>query len=176
MSPHCRRHPPLYHLLHLLLLLFIIISLFHRLLLTLMRPFPSSRIDSPFRPPGHEPPLFPPAPSLSFSLSFVFFPFKYICTSLYLPLAISLFSCVYSSLSPSCFLSASRSSPLYYLPRAIYPSIHLPIRAHVHARIRARTYPSRSVDRSFSLSLFFFPPVSLSLSHGAPPRGSSSSS
>lgn len=187
MSPHCRHHPypplrrrrrRLRHLLLLLLLLFTVIPLFLRLL-TLMRPFPSSRIDSPFRPPGHKPSLFPPPLSLnplsiSLSFSFCFFcPFKYICFSL----AIFLFSCVYSLLSPFSLLLSSPSA--LYLPRAIYPSIHPSIYsfAHTYIRILARTllaplllspflFPS---FLSFSLALF------LSCSRAGHLRGNSSS-
>lgn len=163
MSPHCRRHPPptpppppRRRRLHLLfLLLFIIIPLF-LFLLTLVCPFPSSRIDSPFRPPGHEPPLFPPPPSLiplfSLSLSFSSLLFSF---HLNIFLSQSFYLAVCLLLSFSSFLFASRSSPLYYIPRAIYPSIHLPIRAHVCSHTCAHV-PFSLRRFSLSLSLFIF--------------------
>lgn len=172
MSPHCRRHPPLH-------LVFIIIPLFHLFLLlhhlTLMRPFPLSRIDSPFRPPGHEPPLFPPSPSFS-SLSFLSFSLLFsFHLNIFVPLSISqsLYLAVFTLLFLPFPFSPLLAHPLFTISPVpfIHPSIYL--FAHTYTRIRARTYPSRSVDRSLSFSFFFsFHP--LSLSHGAP-QGSFSS-
>lgn len=140
-----------------------------------MRPFPSSRIDSPFRPPGHEPPLSPPPLlsflsflSPSFSLTFSLFLFKYV----FFFLAISLFSYVYSFFFLP-FLSAFRLSlSSLYLPRAIYPSIH-PFtypRTRTHAYVHALTLLALSIILSHFLSLYPF-----SLSSSLAPRGSFSS-
>lgn len=201
MSPHCRRHPHLplcrrrrrhrrHRRLHLLLLLppslplppfllFVVIPL-PLSLFTLTRPFPSSRIDSPFRPPGHEPPLFPLPPFLiplflflfSSSSPFVSFPFKYICSFL----AISLFSPVFTLLFLLLSHRFPRSSPLYYLPPC-----HLSSHPFTHSRstyVHSHTcaHPSRSIASpsfsfsilSLSFSLSLSRSLSLSLSHETP--------
>lgn len=97
-------------------------------------PFPSARIDSPFRPPGHEPPLSPPPPPLPslFSLYLVFlslslFLFKYFCFFVPVVPFASIFT-----LFLLCFsFWVSSARPLFTtLDRAIYPSIHLTIRTH----------------------------------------------
>lgn len=132
MSPHCRRHPhPPFRLPTRASTSFFSPS--HPSL-----PFPSARIDSPFRPPGHEPPLSPPPPPLP-SRSLPLFP-----PSCFFSLSLFLFKYIFVSLSLLFYLRVylrcfffvflSRFPPLIplfaTLDRAIYPSIHLTICTH----------------------------------------------